>query len=1843
MAAAIAFAPPAAGNGENLFLDCPCRVASDGTTLTIAFGVRSFRSAASGRVRVAVLAKNDWGRYEEVAGTGVAAALAAGSRLTRKRYEATLDAGLTGVRSIRLQLEEERAGDWERQDTVRMELPVDMSEPFDLRERDYLKDTDGDGVSDINERLASTDPDDADSTPGRSKIDVVSLYTDGYSGRFADPTTHIQHQFAVTNTIFADSKVDIRVRLVGVVPVTIEGEEDYANEVDEGTVRMATESHGADLNVLFRERPPSAGYGAWAFATGGMGARGDIVEDLERYGGVYATLTHTAHASTLAHELGHVMGLGHAVWQNSVGAWRWSRGHGVASDFRTVMASGGSGSRLALFSSPAATCRGALDRDEPCGVSWEQPDAADAVTTLNAVRFQVAGLRTGYRDSDGDGFVDPVDDLPNDRAEWLDTDGDGVGNNADADDDGDGVADRTDAFPLDASEARDQDGDGVGDNADAFPRDASETADTDEDGVGDNADAFPNDPAETADSDGDGVGDNGDPFPNDPRESADTDGDGIGDNADPDADGDGIADTLDLFPLDPERSDVASYQFVGEHLDDGAGKAVAATADGTALLIGAPDHDADERRERGAAYLVSTSDLPALDAADGAKDRVVQVVNVPKGRASWKFVGEGQWEDAGEDVAVGDLDGDGAVDAVIGAIDHWCSGRRCGAVYVVSGADFAAADAADGAADHTIALANIAAQPNSWRIRGEADDLLGLAIAILNDMDNDGQRDIAIGAPGQYWEEDPIAGSIYMLVSGGFAAGDRADGTRDGTIDLRQFRALTGSWKLVGESPGDMAGYALAALPDLDGDGNAELLVGAPYRDIGDARDAGAAYVVSSAGLAAADRADGQRDRVVALKQATSKPRSWRLLGTQPRQRLGWATAAAADDGQTWLLLGGVQTLLVDAKALAASGGDVDLSGMSRGHALELPQADAGAFIADSGGGSALALTRRWASRASGPYGGGRAYVLSAPGWQASGNDHGSLSRDEIVAAGWTIAGARAFEGLGAALAATGDVDGDGVGEILVGTSANSSEVTRAGTAYLLLSADLAALDRADGTVDGAMHVGDMAGDADGDGLGNSMDLDDDGDGVLDTFDVFPLNPSEWADADGDGFGDRSDAFPFDRNEAFDTDADGIGDNADNDDDGDGIADRDDPRPRDTDDDGQPNREDADDDNDGTPDAEDACPVDANETVDTDGDGICDNADRDDDNDGTPDWRDAFPVDPTESSDQDEDGTGDNADAFPEDPEEQADTDGDGIGNNADTDDDNDGVPDSRDAFPLDATAKRDRDGDGVSDREDAFPLDAAESVDTDGDGVGDNADRDDDGDGVADFRDRFPLDATRTGLRSVRFVAEGEDERLGASVASVGDLDADGLSDIAISATEHGEWGAVYVVSGSQLQPLDEIDGVRGGTVELSRVASRRDSWKLLGEVEFAAGSALAPLGNFGDAATELLAVGSAAYGRSGGGVGGAYVISPLSLPAIDALDGAADGVAGLGHVAPQSGSWTLIGRYKGNIGRNGTIARFGTNMLIGQPKDGGGEKPGDVHVLEADALAAFDALDGDADGTIDLGDVEPTYVGEAASDEAGASLAAADFDGDGAPDAVIGAPGHGAAGAVYLIGSRDAGSPMSLADIAARRHSWKFVGGAVGSEAGRVVATGDVDGDGQPDLLVGEGGGVRVLSGTQDNFIRLDRADGDRDGVVDISANSRRIRAWNATPTEEWTPGSLATLDVDGDGRSDVLMGKDRSGRPEVVAELFLGTAFTDEDTEPVPSSYQFRTSATEIQWDTVTVATAGDTDADGLEDFLIGLPGHNDAYLINAADLDLLDANDGITDGLIHLSTVAGEERF
>lgn len=94
--------------------------------------------------------------------------------------------------------------------------------------------------------------------------------------------------------------------------------------------------------------------------------------------------------------------------------------------------------------------------------------------------FITAPLRVG--DIDADGTPNTNDALPFHPDEIIDTDGDLIGDNADADDDGDFVNDANDQFPRDALEWNDEDRDGLGDNKDL---------DDDNDGINDWLDSSP--------------------------------------------------------------------------------------------------------------------------------------------------------------------------------------------------------------------------------------------------------------------------------------------------------------------------------------------------------------------------------------------------------------------------------------------------------------------------------------------------------------------------------------------------------------------------------------------------------------------------------------------------------------------------------------------------------------------------------------------------------------------------------------------------------------------------------------------------------------------------------------------------------------------------------------------------------------------------------------------------------------------------------------------------------------------------------------------------------------------------------------------------------------------------------------------------------------------------------------------------------------------------------------------------------------------------------------------------------------------------------------------------------
>ena len=131
-----------------------------------------------------------------------------------------------------------------------------------------------------------------------------------------------------------------------------------------------------------------------------------------------------------------------------------------------------------------------------------------------------------WNDSDLDEVGDNSDAFPTDWLEWSDSDNDLIGDNSDAcpdvfgtslqpipgcpDSDSDGWADSDDVFPNNESEWIDSDADGVGDNADSCPLEFGTSTQIERYGCPENNELDAN---ETLDSDGDGVEDNYDNCP----------------------------------------------------------------------------------------------------------------------------------------------------------------------------------------------------------------------------------------------------------------------------------------------------------------------------------------------------------------------------------------------------------------------------------------------------------------------------------------------------------------------------------------------------------------------------------------------------------------------------------------------------------------------------------------------------------------------------------------------------------------------------------------------------------------------------------------------------------------------------------------------------------------------------------------------------------------------------------------------------------------------------------------------------------------------------------------------------------------------------------------------------------------------------------------------------------------------------------------------------------------------------------------------------------------------------------------------------------------------------------
>lgn len=344
---------------------------------------------------------------------------------------------------------------------------------------------------------------------------------------------------------------------------------------------------------------------------------------------------------------------------------------------------------------------------------------------------------------------------------------------------------------------------------------------------------------------------------------------------------------------------------------------------------------------------------------------------------------------------LGDVDGDGVNDIVTSAPTNSAGGDKAGRIYVYSA--------------KTGALL--------WKADGRAGDQLGTGVECAGDVNRDGVPDVIASAPG--------AGKAYVY-SG-----------RDGRV-LHTFSA---------EEKSDGFGQHAAGAGDADGDGYADVIVGAPQNGAGGA-GAGRAYVYSG------------RDGHILLT----------LTGERAGDGFGSTVAGWSGGKHRFLIVG------APAAGPRKTGRTYVYAGLSKKPLFVIDSDETGAALGGmfvsvagdlDGDGVPDIYASDFSNSARGPST-GRVYV------------HSGSTGKRIL----TLTGETAGEGFGIGPATAGDVDGDGRADLIVGAWQYSGAAVSGGRAYLYSGRDGHLLKtftcRTPGDTFGFDAVG--MGDVDGDG-----------------------------------------------------------------------------------------------------------------------------------------------------------------------------------------------------------------------------------------------------------------------------------------------------------------------------------------------------------------------------------------------------------------------------------------------------------------------------------------------------------------------------------------------------------------------------------------------------------------------------------------------------------------------------------------------------------------------------------------------------------------------------------------
>ena len=440
--------------------------------------------------------------------------------------------------------------------------------------------------------------------------------------------------------------------------------------------------------------------------------------------------------------------------------------------------------------------------------------------------------------------------------------------------------------------------------------------------------------------------------------------------------------------------------------------------------------------------------------------------------------------------SAGDINNDGVADVLIGARSADPNGQIfAGESYVVFGG---ASVGAGGSFD----LASLNG-PNGFVINGVSfADSSGHATSSAGDINGDGFDDLIIGA--SYSLSNNRTGNAYV-VFGGPGAGTT------GTIELS---ALSGSdgFAMHGIATGDFFGFSVSAAGDVNGDGVDDLIVGANFADPNGDKSGECYVIFGAAGIGAGGSFD-----LTTLNGANG----FVLSGLAASDNCGYSVCSAEDingDGLDDLIIaarlaspnGNVfagECYLVFGTVGIGVGGAFDLSSLNGTNGFVIHGIDPDDRIGDSvcsagdfndDGFDDVMVGARFAAP-NGMSKTGETYVIFGSAAVGAG---GSLELSSLNGVnGLVYIGAASNDQSGSSVSSAGDVNGDGVVDLIIGAydsgfgSSDNHHVVFGHNGAFPASFDLSTLDGTDGFT---IHGADL-GDKHGKTVSCAGDVNDDG------------------------------------------------------------------------------------------------------------------------------------------------------------------------------------------------------------------------------------------------------------------------------------------------------------------------------------------------------------------------------------------------------------------------------------------------------------------------------------------------------------------------------------------------------------------------------------------------------------------------------------------------------------------------------------------------------------------------------------------------------------------------------